>query len=116
MGGEPTSHGFRFGLIGAEPACRHISEMGWPHFDAAQNRPPRTHLRPVLLASVSNARGHLPHLPPPSVCTYTASALMVAGSSRPVHAGITPERPLAMVSMMSASCEPNSHIWSVRFG
>src|SRR5271168_913015 len=38
------------------------------------------------------------YLPPPSECTYTVSALMVRGSSRPLQAGMTPARPLVMVS------------------
>src|SRR5882672_10902098 len=46
------------------------------------------------------------HFPPPSEWTYTAMALIVAGSRRSTHAGITPERPLVMVSMMVGSSDP----------
>src|SRR5579872_4134081 len=56
------------------------------------------------------------YFPPPSECTYTVSTLMVTGSRRPAHAGITPARPLVMVSTMVASSDPYSQIWSVRFG
>src|SRR5262249_43591862 len=46
------------------------------------------------------ARAHCYCSPPPKVCIYTASALIVASSSLPPQAGITPPRPLMMPSMM----------------
>ena len=39
-----------------------------------------------------------PYLPPPKLCTYNASDLIVTGSRRVLHAGIMPPRPVRMLS------------------